>query len=46
MTDYVPIAKQVNVQILNTIPFGKYHNSHNKDQALGIVNKSKTNNKK
>ncbi|MBU2918373.1 DUF799 domain-containing protein [Psychrosphaera sp. F3M07] len=24
-TDYVPIARQVNSQILNTIPLGKYH---------------------
>tara|TARA_Y100001970_G_C14217497_1_gene850581 strand:+ start:1864 stop:2544 length:681 start_codon:yes stop_codon:yes gene_type:complete len=44
VTDYVPIAKQVNIQVLNTIPYGKYHSGHNTDQTMGIVNKSKTKN--
>ena len=42
--DYVPIAKQVNIQVLNTIPFGKYHPQHDLDRDLGSVNTSKTNN--
>jgi len=31
-TDYVPIAKNTNVQILKAMPLGKYHNRHNQDQ--------------
>jgi len=42
--DYVPIAKQVNVQVLNTIPFGKYHPQHDLDKDLQSVQSSKTNN--
>lgn len=32
MSDYVPMAKTVNQQILRTIPVGKYHKKHGKDQ--------------
>ncbi len=31
-TDYVPIAKRINYMAISTIPFGKYHPRHNKDQ--------------
>lgn len=30
-TDYVPIARKVNKQILSTIPLGKYHSRHELD---------------
>jgi hypothetical protein len=31
--DYVPIAKAINKQVLETVPFGKYHPRNNQDQA-------------
>jgi len=31
-TDYVPIAKRINFMAISTIPFGKYHPRHDKDQ--------------
>ena len=34
--NYVPIARKVNVTALTAIPFGKYHNLHDKDQAVKI----------
>ena len=36
MQDYVPIARNVNLMTLRSIPFGKYHNSHDKDQSQSI----------
>lgn len=36
--DYVPIARKVNIEALNTIPYGKYHNYHGLDQEMpGMV---------
>ena len=38
IVDYVPIAKTVNQRIVNTIPVGKYHKKHGKDQKeAGII---------
>lgn len=37
MTDYVPIARSVNQRIINTIPVGKYHKQHGKDQKQAGV---------
>lgn len=44
IVDYVPIAKTVNSRIVNTIPYGKYHEKHGKDkQQSGILsNKANT----
>lgn len=36
--DYVPIARRVNVMALNSIPFGKYHLNHSKDQKQQVIN--------
>ncbi len=30
--DYVPIAQRLNIMVFGTMPFGKYHNRHLKDQ--------------
>ena len=40
--DYIPIAKQVNWRVLNTMPFGQYHLNHDLDQEVQSVNKNKT----
>lgn len=37
--DYVPIARKVNVTALRAIPFGKYHNMHDKDQSMRVTTK-------
>lgn len=36
MQDYVPVARNVNLMTLRSIPYGKYHNKHDKDQSQGI----------
>lgn len=36
-TDYVPQAKKLNIKALKSIPFGKYHIRHQKDQSDMIV---------
>lgn len=41
MTDYVPIAKQVNSAALATMPFGNYHPKAGVDRAAQAVNKDK-----
>lgn len=40
--DYVPIAQRLNTTVFDTIPYGKAHNRHLKDQD-DIVKESKTN---
>jgi len=40
-TDYVPIAKRVNVMVLQTMPFGKYHKQHGQDKELQVVMEDK-----
>ncbi len=37
IVDYVPIARTVNQRIVNTIPVGKYHKQHGKDQKQSGV---------
>ncbi|GFO61017.1 lipoprotein [Geomonas silvestris] len=37
MQDYVPVANQLNFISLNTVPFGKYHPEHGKDQGALVV---------
>lgn len=36
MQDYVPVARNVNIMTLQSIPYGKYHNKHGKDQSQSI----------
>ncbi len=36
LQDYVPVARNVNLMTLRSIPFGKYHNMHDKDQSQAI----------
>jgi len=36
MQDYVPVARNVNIMTLQSIPYGKYHNNHDKDQSQRI----------
>lgn len=36
MQDYVPVARNVNIMTLKSIPFGKYHNMHDKDRSQSI----------
>lgn len=35
--DYVPVANQVNLISLNTVPFGKYHPNYGQDQSSMVV---------
>jgi hypothetical protein len=35
--DYVPIARRVNLIALNSIPYGKYHITHDKDQEQQVI---------
>ncbi len=37
VTDYVPIAKRVNYIVMSSMPFGKYHKLHGKDQGLNVL---------
>lgn len=41
LTDYVPLAKQVNYTALSTLPFGGYHAQTGTDQKAQAVNKNK-----
>jgi hypothetical protein len=36
-TDYVPIAKRANYVIINTMPYGQYHQDHGKDRDNKVV---------
>ncbi len=36
LQDYVPVARNVNLMTLQSIPYGKYHSQHDKDQAARI----------
>jgi hypothetical protein len=36
MQDYVPVARNVNLMTLKSIPYGKYHNKHGKDKSQAI----------
>lgn len=39
LTDYVPIARQVNARVMTTLPLGKYHYRHKLDGQDPVVNK-------
>lgn len=34
MADYVPYARKANYKALSSMPYGKYHAQHNKDQQM------------
>jgi hypothetical protein len=36
-TDYVPIAKRANYMIINSIPYGKYNPSYDKDREQKVI---------
>jgi len=36
MQDYVPVARNVNLMTLKSIPYGKYHKKHDKDRSQNI----------
>ncbi|MCU7493904.1 MAG: DUF799 family lipoprotein [Ignavibacteria bacterium] len=41
-TDYVPLAKKANEEVLQSLPFGAYHPSYQKDQNIIIIDKKET----
>jgi hypothetical protein len=45
MADYVPYARQANYSALTTMPYGKYHTQHNKDQNVQFVDQTPDENK-
>ncbi|MDO6712646.1 DUF799 family lipoprotein [Aliiglaciecola sp. 2_MG-2023] len=40
ITDYVPIARQVNYSVVTTLPVGKYHSRHSLDGQDKVVNET------
>lgn len=40
MADYVPYARQANYLALTSVPYGKYHSRHNKDQRVQFVDQT------
>ncbi len=40
MADYVPYAQQANYRALSTMPYGNYHDQHNKDQEVQFVDQT------
>lgn len=46
MADYVPYARQANYQALYTMPYGKYHLQHSKDQQVQFVDQTTENDSK
>lgn len=40
MADYVPYARQANYRALASMPYGKYHAQHNKDQNVQFVDQT------
>lgn len=40
VADYVPYARQANYRALSTMPYGKYHAQHDKDQTVSFVDQS------
>ncbi len=45
VADYVPYARQANYRALSSMPFGKYHPLHNKDQKVQFVDQTLEKNK-
>jgi hypothetical protein len=40
VADYVPYAQQANYRALSSMPYGKYHPQHNKDQKVQFVDQT------
>ncbi len=40
MADYVPYARQANYRALASVPYGKYHAQHNKDQQAQFIDQT------
>jgi len=40
MADYVPYARQANYRALSSLPYGKYHAQHNKDQQVQFIDQT------
>lgn len=40
MADYVPYARQANYRALSSLPYGKYHDQHNKDQHVKFIDQT------
>jgi hypothetical protein len=40
LTDYVPIARQVNFSVVKTLPVGRYHSRHGQDGNDKVVNEN------
>ena len=40
MADYVPYARQANYRALASMPYGKYHAQHNKDQEVQFIDQT------
>ena len=45
VADYVPYARQANYRALSSIPYGKYHPQHNKDQNVQFIDQTPETNK-
>lgn len=43
--DYAPYARQANYHALSSMPYGKYHSEHNKDQQVQFVDQTPEANK-
>ena len=40
IADYVPYARQANYSALHSLPYGKYHPQHNKDQNMNFIDQT------
>ena len=40
VADYAPYARQANYRALSSMPYGKYHSEHNKDQQVQFVDQT------
>ena len=45
VADYVPHARRANYQALSSMPYGKYHPEHNKDQQVQFIDQTPAANK-
>ena len=45
IADYVPYARQANYRALSSMPYGKYHTEHNKDQQVQFIDQTPEANK-
>lgn len=43
--DYAPYARQANYRALSSMPYGKYHSEHNKDQQVQFIDQTPEANK-